>query len=132
MQNISGRYEIQILRHETGELETVHEQDNLITDYGLNFFGIGSKTITTKTDWELNRCAVWLKDFPDPTTSLTENFYLIKVLQVLKISIILNMGILNMIITTLTTMTVKFVMQKLLEVTGSVKVILSEMFMEFI
>lgn len=74
MQNISGRYEIQILRHETGELETVHEQDNLITDYGLNFFGVNSKTITTKSEWDLNRCAVWLKDFPDPTTSLTEKF----------------------------------------------------------
>ena len=65
-------YEVCKKNTETGEISVVHTQKNLITDYGLNYFGNGAKTKTTNSNWTLNQCGVWLKDFADPTVELEE------------------------------------------------------------
>ena len=65
-------YTVKSKNLETGEVETLHTQSNLITDYGLNYFGDGSKTKTSQSDWNLDSCGIWLQDFPEPTVQLEE------------------------------------------------------------
>lgn len=69
---VEGHYEIYGYNPSTGEEHLKHTQNNLITDYGLNYFGSGAKTKTSNSDWNVNDCGVWLRDFPDPTTLLEE------------------------------------------------------------
>lgn len=69
---VEGRYEIYGYNPTTGEEHLKHTQKNLITDYGLNYFGSGAKTKTSNSDWNITDCGVWLRDFPEPTTLLEE------------------------------------------------------------
>lgn len=69
---VEGRYEIYGYNPSTGEEHLKHTQNNLITDYGLNYFGSGAKTKTSNSDWNINDCGVWLRDFPEPTVLLEE------------------------------------------------------------
>lgn len=69
---ISAKYKIISLDTTTGIESLKHEQSNLITNYGMNYFANGSKTKTTKSDWSLNNCGVWLKDIENPTKLLEE------------------------------------------------------------
>lgn len=65
-------YTIKSRNIQTDEVETLHTQSNLITDYGLNYFGRGSRTKTTNSDWSLGNCAIWMKDFDEPNIDLEE------------------------------------------------------------
>lgn len=69
---LEAYYTLETRNIETGEVKVVHTQKNLITDYGLNYFGSGSKTTTANQNWTLNDCGVWLKDFPEPSIELAE------------------------------------------------------------
>lgn len=69
---ITGKYAVVSKNIITGEEVVKHTQDNLITDYGMNYFGDGSKTKTANQAWSLKDCGVWLKDFADPTEKLEE------------------------------------------------------------
>ena len=69
---IVGKYTVMSRNSETGEEVVRHVQDNLITDYGMNYFGSDAKTKTANAEWSLKDCGVWLKDFPDPTIQLEE------------------------------------------------------------
>lgn len=71
---LQAKYEVWSKNTETGEELLKHTQSNLITDYGLNYFGSGSRTKTTNSDWGLNSCGIWLKEFPTPSKDLTELF----------------------------------------------------------
>lgn len=69
---IQGKYTVMSRNTLTGEETIKHEQNNLITDYGLNYFADGSRTKTANASWELNHCGVWLKEFEEPSVLLEE------------------------------------------------------------
>lgn len=69
---LQAKYEVWSKNTETGEEILKHTQSNLITNYGLNYFGSGSRTKTTNSDWSLNNCGIWLKEFPTPSKELVE------------------------------------------------------------
>ena len=69
---IEGKYTVVSKNTLTGVETIKHEQVNLITDYGLNYFGENSKTKTTNSNWELEDCGVWLEDFAEPSVLLEE------------------------------------------------------------
>lgn len=69
---IVGKYTVMSRNTLTGEETVKHEQENLITDYGLNYFAEGSRTKTANASWELKDCGVWLKEFPEPSVLLEE------------------------------------------------------------
>ena len=70
--NLEAFYTVKSKNLETGNIKTLHTQRNLITDYGLNYFGSGSTTKTSKSAWSLNNCAIWMQDFDEPTVQLEE------------------------------------------------------------
>lgn len=67
-----GKYTVVSKNTETGEESIKHEQNNLITDYGMNYFAQGSRTTTANAEWSVKDCGVWLKDFPDPSVTQVE------------------------------------------------------------